>query len=151
MTANSKNRWGPGLVLVFVLFVVVMLGITGFLMMQDVNLVTDSYYDKELQYQARIQAIERTRALGASAGLERTADGLLLQFPGGVPRMELTGTVTLYRPADHAADRTLPVAPDSLWQQFIPTTSLASGLWRCQVHWTMRQEEYYFEQPFMVP
>lgn len=151
MTAIAKNRWAPGLVLVFVLFVAVMLGITGFLVTQDVNLVTDSYYDKELQYQSRIQAIERTRALGASAGLERTAEGILLQFPGGVTRMEVTGTVTLYRPADRAADRILPVAPDSLWQQFIPTTALATGLWRCQVHWTMRQEEYYFEQPFMVP
>jgi len=65
--------------------------------------------------------------------------------------MEIAGTVTLYRPADHFADRTLPVAPDSLWQQFVPTTSLESGLWRCQVQWTMRQEEYYLEQPFMVP
>jgi nitrogen fixation protein FixH len=151
MTAHSKSRWGSGLVLVFVLFVVTMLGITGFLMTQDVNLVTDRYYDKELQYQARIQAMERTRALGTSAGLERTSGGILLRFPPGVPRIEIAGTVTLYRPADHSADRTLPVAPDSLWQQFVPTTSLESGLWRCQVQWTMRQEEYYLEQPIMVP
>lgn len=151
MTADSKSRWGSGLVLVFVLFVVVMLGITGFLMTQDVNLVTDRYYDKEVQYQSRIEAMERARALGTSAGLERTSGGILLQFPRGVPRMEMAGTVTLYRPADHSADRILSVAPDSLWQQFVPTTSLAPGLWRCQMQWTMSQEEYYLEQPFMVP
>jgi len=69
MTTKRQSRWGVGLVVVFALFVAVMLGITGFLMTQDANLVTDSYYEKELRYQERIQAMERTRALGALAGV----------------------------------------------------------------------------------
>jgi len=148
---KPKSRWGTGVVITFVLFVVVMLGITGYLLSQDVNLVTDRYYEKELEYQARIKSIERTRALGSSATIERTAEGILLHFPRGAPRAGITGHVTLYRPADHAADRVIAIAMDTLSRQYIGTTALASGLWRCQVQWTMHGEEYYLEQPFMVP
>jgi len=151
MTAKRQSRWGVGVVVVFALFVAVMLGITGFLMTQDANLVTDSYYEKELRYQERIQAMERTRALGALAGVEKTGDMIVVRFPRTVPQPDIGGRITLYRPADRSADRVVHIAPDSLWEQHIITASLAAGLWRCQVQWTMRQEEYYLEQPFMVP
>jgi nitrogen fixation protein FixH len=151
MKEKGKSRWGVGLVTAFVIFVVVMLGVAGFLMMQDVNLVADTYYEKELQYQNRIHAMERTRALGSAAGIERSSTGLIVRFPHTMPMGESAGKIVLYRPADRSADRTLPVAPDSLRQQHIVTASLAPGLWRCQVSWTMDREDYYLEQPFMVP
>ena len=150
MRTTHKSGWGKGVVAVFVLFVAAMLGVTGYLMSQDVPLVTNSYYEKELRYQERIEALERTRALGSA--VECFADGreVRIQFPQTVPQSDMTGQILLYRPADHSADRTLPVKPDSAWRQRIPTSSLLPGLWRLQVQWTMRGEEYYLEQPFMV-
>jgi hypothetical protein len=45
----------------------------------------------------------------------------------------------------------LPAMADSAARQVIPFSGLSSGLWRVQVQWIVRGEEYYLEQPFMVP
>jgi len=150
MQKARKSRWGMGIVAVFVLFVAVMLGVTGYLMSQDVPLVTDSYYEKELRFQERIEASERTLALGSAVECSIGNQQVRMQFPRTVPQSEIAGQILLYRPADHSADRTIPVRPDSAWQQLIPTSSLLPGLWRLQVQWAMRGEDYYFERPFMV-
>ena len=151
MSKTTKNRWPLGIVLVIAVFLVVMLSVTGYLMTQDVNLVTDTYYEKELGYQTRIKAMERTRALGRDAGFVTTPVAIIVQYPRAMASMAGEGHVLLYRPSDRSADRSLPIVADSAAQQAMPFTHLSSGLWRIQVQWTMRGEEYYMEQPFMVP
>lgn len=151
MTERKKSHWGTGIVIAIAVFITVMLGVAGYLMTQDVNLVTDRYYEKELAYQDRIHALERTRALGASAGIAAEEGRLVVWFPRSVSGTAVDGQVLLYRPADRAADRTVAVAPDSTGRQVVPTAHLLSGLWRAQVQWRAGGHDYYMEQPFMVP
>lgn len=151
MSEATKNRWPLGIVLTIGIFLLIMFGVVGFLMTQDVNLVTDKYYEKELAYQARIKAIERTRALGADAGIEMSAGAVIVRLPKSAAPPAADGKILLYRPSDRSSDRTLAVTPDSAGRQVIPFGTLASGLWRVQVQWTMRGDDYYLEQPFMVP
>jgi hypothetical protein len=151
MSKTTKNRWPLGIVLVIAVFLVVMLGVTGYLMTQDVNLVTEKYYEKELAYQERIKAIERTHALGKDAGIISAAGAVIVQYPRSMMSTTGEGHVLLYRPSDRSSDRTMQIAADTAAQQVIPFTSLTSGLWRIQVQWTMGGEEFYLEQPFMVP
>lgn len=151
MSKTTKNRWPLGIVLVIAGFLVVMLGVTGYLMTQDVNLVTEKYYEKELGYQTRIKAMERTRALGNAAGIVTAPGAIIVQYPRSMASMAGEGNVLLYRPSGRAADRSMPIVADTAAQQAIPFTHLSSGLWRIQVQWTMRGEDYYMEQPFMVP
>ena len=151
MTKSPKNRWPLGIVLVIALFLVIMLSVAGYLMTQDVNLVTEKYYEKELGYQARIKAMERTRALGTDAAIVTATGAVIVQYPRSMAGGVGEGHVLLYRPSERSSDRTLPVAADTAAQQVIPFTHLSPGLWRIQVQWTMRGEEYYMEQPFMVP
>jgi hypothetical protein len=149
--APKKNRWPLGIVVVIATFLVVMFTVVGYLMTQDVNLVTEKYYEKELAYQARIKAIERTRALGTEAGIETAVGSIIVKYPHSMASSAADGRVLLYRPSDRSADRSLTIAADTASRQIIPFGTLSSGLWRIQVQWTMRGEEYYLEQPFMVP
>lgn len=151
MSDTSKNRWPLGIVLVIAIFLLTMLSVAGYLMMQDVNLVTEKYYEKELGYQTRIRAMERTRALGTEAGIVTTAGAVIVQYPRSMAGMAGEGHVVLYRPSERTSDRSLPIVADTAARQVIPFAPLASGLWRIQVQWTMRGEDYYMEQPFMVP
>jgi hypothetical protein len=151
MNKTTKNRWPLGIVLVIALFLVVMLSVAGYLMTQDVNLVSEKYYERELVYQTRIKAIERTRALGGDAGIVSAAGAVIVQYPRSMASATGEGHVLLYRPSDRTSDRTLQIIADTAAQQIIPFTNLSSGLWRIQVQWVMRGDEYYMEQPFMVP
>lgn len=147
----KKNRWPLGIVVVIATFLLVMFAVAGYLMTQDVNLVTEKYYEKELAYQARIRAIERTQGLGNEAAIETVAGAIIVHYPRSMASSPAEGRVLLYRPSDRSADRSLTIAADTAGRQIIPFGTLASGLWRIQVQWTMRGEEYYLEQPFMVP
>jgi hypothetical protein len=151
MTTARKSRWGTGIVLVLVVFLVVMLSVVGYLMTQDVNLVTEKYYEKEIAYQGRIRALERTRALGSEVRIETGPGAIIVRYPATLALSTLDGRVLLYRPSGRTSDRVLPAIADSAARQVIPFSGLSSGLWRAQVQWIVRGEEYYLEQPFMVP
>ena len=151
MTTPRTNSWSTGIVVVIVAFLVAMLSIVGYLMTQDVNLVTEKYYEKEIAYQSRIRALERTRALGSEAGIETAPGAIIVRYPRSMASSAIDGRVLLYRPSDRTADRAVPAVADSAARQVVPFSNLASGLWRVQVQWIARGEEYYLEQPFMVP
>jgi hypothetical protein len=151
MSKATKNRWPSGIIMVIAVFLVVMLGVTGYLMTQDVNLVTEKYYEKELVYQVRIKAIERTRALGSETGIFSATGAIIVQYPRSMASATGEGHVLLYRPSDHSSDRAIRIVADTAAQQIIPFTNLSSGLWRIQVQWVDRGDDYYMEQPFMVP
>lgn len=152
MTAQrSRSRWGIGLVVAFALFVAAMLAVTTVLMMQDVNLVTDRYYEQELVYQQRRTAVERVRATGKPVGVD-IGDGMLrIQLPAIATPGEADGHVRLYRPSDRSVDRAVVLALDTAWQQRIPAATLLPGLWRVQIQWTVRGVEYYYEQRVLLP
>ena len=135
----------------FGLFLAGILGMVAISMTEDVQLVTERYYDNELRYQERIQAIERANGMATRVSMELRPGVVLVRFPRLGSPADVDGRVTLYRPADRAEDRTLPLALDTLWTQSIPTRALAPGLWRVQVQWRLRGEEYYAEQPLILP
>lgn len=151
MTTARKSHWGTGIVLVLVVFLVVMLSVVGYLMTQDVNLVTEKYYEKEIAYQGRIRALERTRGLGSEVGIETAPGAIIIRYPRAMAASAIDGRVLLYRPSDRTSDRVVPAVADSAARQEVSFSNLTSGLWRVQVQWIARGEEYYLEQPFMVP
>ena len=59
----KKISWGTGIVIGIIIFVVLSVTMTVIFMMQDVNLVTDKYYENSLQYQDEIDKQNRTLAL----------------------------------------------------------------------------------------
>ena len=126
MGERSRNRWPLGIVLVIATFLVVMFSVVGYLMTQDVNLVTDKYYEKELAYETRIKAIERTRGLGADAGIEAAVGAVIVRYPKSMASTTSEGRVLLYRPSDRAADRVLTVVADSASRQVIPFANLSA-------------------------
>jgi hypothetical protein len=52
-------NWGHKITIVIILFVIGMLGMVALASMQDVNMLDENYYDKELAYQNQIDATNR--------------------------------------------------------------------------------------------
>ena len=152
MTAARRGwSWGTGVLAAFGLFLAGILAVVAISMSEDVQLVTEQYYDNELRYQERIQATERANGMATRVSVELRPGAVLVRFPRlGAPE-DVHGRITLYRPANRAEDRTLPLALDTLRMQNIATGSLAPGLWRVQVQWRLHGEEYYAEQPLILP
>jgi nitrogen fixation protein FixH len=151
MTAPRRGwSWGTGVLVAFGLFLAGILGMVALSMSEDVQLVTDRYYDNELRYQDRIQAMERANGMVTRVHMEPGSGCVLVRFPRLGSPDDVDGQVTLYRPANRADDRTLPLVLDTVWTQRIPTRMLAPGLWRVQVQWRLHGEEYYAEHPLIL-
>jgi nitrogen fixation protein FixH len=150
MATRRGWSWGTGVLVAFALFLAGILGMVAISMSEDVQLVSERYYDNELRYQERIQATERANGMTTRVIVEFQQGVVLLRFPRLGSSDAVDGRITLYRPANRADDRTLPLVLDTLGTQSISTRALTPGLWRVQVQWRLHGEEYYAEQPLIL-
>jgi len=142
--------WGTGLVVAVVVFLSGILALVVVFAREDVGLVHARYFDRGQQYGARLRAMERAQALPDPLTVHVEHGTATVAYPHAAAPREITGTVTLYRPSNGSLDRTLAIAPDSAWMQLFSVGGLEHGLWKIQVEWRMRGEDYYVEQPIML-
>lgn len=72
---------------------------------QDVSMVSDNYYQEELVYQQKIDAIANADQLKASFAVMIKADSLVLQLPIQLSNKMTSGFVHIYCPFDEKKDR----------------------------------------------
>lgn len=143
----TRWHWGHSIALVYGLFAVSTIGFVVFAMEQRVDLVSTDYYEKSIALDARRAAEANARALGDGFRITPAADGseVTVQWTG-TSLQGATGTLTLYRPSDAAADRVTPMAPDGAGRQALSLAGLNAGKWMVQVEWIAGGTAYYAER-----
>lgn len=144
--------WPLGITIFLILFVLSLVGFLLFAGTQKVELVTDNYYAKTLQYQDQIDRINRTRALPEPVLLRYEAGTQVyrVKFPAMFEPGEIQGSFTLYRPNDEGADVTHRLRLDEAGEQTFSTAGLSRGLWRVRLTWSAAGEEYFNEAMFVI-
>lgn len=144
-------NWGKSMMLVLVLFAVMM---ACFLVVATRNpepLVTERYYEQELVYQQRIDAMKRTEAIGTRVRIAVSRQGVELLFPIMKESGSITGELHLLRPNDPADDRRIKVEAE----QGVPLRSealaLRPGLYVAKLEWGVGGVMYYTEEKVVVP
>ena len=145
-----RISWGTGVAAAYISFVLATSGFVLFAMGRPVALVSDDYYAQSLRQDARMQAIERARGLGAAVAV-RNADGrhLIVSLPASQAK-GARGTITLYRASDPASDRVIDLAVDGNGQQSLSLAGMPAGNWLVQLRWRTSGREYYYEQPVVA-
>ncbi len=150
--AKTGGLWMWSLTASIVVFIVFFVGFAIWTFQDDVELVYDNYYDKDIVFEQQIMRVARTQALPFQPGLKyyQNAQVLEVKFPLALGHTPTGGEVLLFRPADLHQDRLFPLVliGDSL--QTIELRDLDPGLWRIKLNWSSGGEEYYLEQPLMV-
>ena len=144
-------NWGHKIGLVYVGFVVFMLTLVVLCIKQkDIFLVTDNYYNDELNYESRIQKAKNANALG---------EGLQIEVKDAVDSVKIdltsesvgsTGNIVFYRPSNQKMDYKVPINLDANGQQRISTSKLAGGLWTIKLEWQKAGKEYYKEEKIQL-
>jgi len=143
-----KINWGTGIVIAIVSFI-------GFIMYfvitmttdQKFNhdLVTEKYYEKELTYQAKIDAAQNAENLGEDILVEKTDKGLMLKFPKYFENDTMKGKVFLYRPSDKTMDVEIPFSTVRNYL-LMPDKDLSDGRWNITVEMTHNKKSYLFKK-----
>lgn len=145
-----RLNWGTGIALAYTVFAVATMGFAVFAMDQKVELVSEDYYQRAMHHDDRMAAVANAEALGRAFRLDADDRQLTLTWTTARPDRG-AGTVTLYRPSDAGADRSIPLDPDASGAQRIALAGLAPGRWLVQVQWRAGERQYYVERTLVRP
>jgi nitrogen fixation protein FixH len=145
MNPARTLNWGTGIVIAFGIFGVGLAVMIWIALSSPTDLVADDYYQRGLEYEGRIQSIQRARSSGALMTVNGTTGGVTIMIPGVTRFGEVHGTVTLYRPSDRAMDFAAPLSLDSSGTMRIESPRLQPGLWTVKVEWLAGGTQYYEE------
>ena len=145
-----KISWGTGIVIGIVVFVTLSVTMTIIFMTQDVNLVTDKYYENSLQYQNEIDNQARTLALNEEIEIRFNGQAINILFPSSYLNNKISGELFFYRPSDPSLDFKIPLMLNEDGRQIIPTERISKGFWRLKLSWMMNEEGYYNERVITI-
>lgn len=143
-----KLNWGTGIVLAFIAFMSFILYFVITINTDDSydhDLVTESYYKKELAFQNQLNKEQKAMDKGLGLLVHKTESGLVVSFPEGLDTSGISGRVFLYRPSDKQLDFELPISLSGS-SLLIPGQSLSGGRWNIEVSWTYNKEEYFYQE-----
>lgn len=142
-------NWGHKIIMVYVVFVAGMSLLAYKSSKQNIELVTEDYYAKELVYQQKIDAVKRTSLLSDTVIIKVNQHELIIQFPNDFTTQKLTGNASLYCPSDETKDKQQPFTITNQMVHFsIPDNY--HGLHYLKVNWTAAGVHYYYEKKIII-
>jgi len=143
-----KINWGTGIVIAIVAFISF---IMYFVITMSTNnkysydLVTDKYYQQELQYQEQIEAEKNSKTLIENLNVKYSVNGLTVNFPKDLDYAMISGKVFLYRPSNKHLDIEIPISISKPYL-LVPEKRLLDGRWNIIVSWTYKKKDYLFKK-----
>ena len=149
---TKKSLWGKGIFIFYGAFVAFMLAIVIYAAMQDFHLVERDYYQKEIEYQSQIDAINNANKLLEKPEwvINHAEKVLTFKFPESIMDNIVSGEVLLYNPSGSSRDVSVNIEPDQSGLQLVSTKSLSRGLWKLKMSWEDDLQDYYLEDKFMI-
>ena len=143
-----KINWGTGIVLAFVGFISFIMYFIVNMNVQDKydhDLVTETYYEDELNYQSDINKQRNAIKLAKNIQLKHTEAGIEIQFPNNLIFSNIKGKVFLYRPSNRLSDFEVPISLSN-YTLLIPDNRLLDGRWNIKIDWEYNGTEYLFKE-----
>jgi nitrogen fixation protein FixH len=123
-----------------------------FAVRQREDLVRRDYYEAEVLYQQQLDRANRGQSVSREVAItyEAAAQRVTIQLPPAQAHLHPTGRINFYRPSDASLDHTTPLVPDANGVQHVNAAQLRPGLWKVHLHWTVNDQEFYFDQTIVV-
>ncbi|MFQ6604842.1 MAG: FixH family protein [Fidelibacterota bacterium] len=147
---NWTQRYKWGIIILILVFLAFNAWLINMSFSQDISLVDDNYYEKDLAYQGIIEELQRTQVLNETIRVTLDKDNIQVILPQDWITDLQSGTIRFYRPSDAKMDRQWPLSPDAEGLQNIPADGLRAGRWIVKIRWLMNDQWYRMEQVLML-
>ncbi len=146
-----KFTWGHGVIIAlacFIIFICTLIFTVGF-SENTFDLVTDNYYEEEINYQQEIDATNNASLLKEKPKIEIIPDsGIKITFPKEFNSINTIGKFKLIRANSQALDinkKEFDWVPSNTL--FIPAKVLVKGNYTLKLYWTKEKTNYQMEIP----
>ena len=143
-------NWGHKILIVYILFVAGIVTLVYKSSVQNQDLVVNDYYDQELKYQDKIDAIQRTNSLNSPLQCKVEKNYILINFPSEMGGSHITATILLYSPTDEKKDIQKQLSTSDAVILF-PLSGNNKGFHKLKINWSVNKTSYYSEQQILIP
>jgi hypothetical protein len=141
-------NWGKWIAAAFVSFAVFIGGLVIVCVREDVSLVSQNYYQEELDYEDQIVRLNNTMLLSRRPLFEIVGDSLVLLFPD--IRQIQSGDIVLFRPSDAELDRSFQLIAGGSPVRYFSLKALPAGMYKARMTWTMNDTGYFVEETIQL-
>ena len=127
--------WGYKILIVYILFIGMILGMVYVASRQTNEMQDDNYYAKELVYQSVIDGKNNLNALTEKLVVENTSDAVQIKLPASATTNITDGTVYFLRPSNEKIDLKEPLTVDANGIQKITKSKFTKGLYSLKISW----------------
>ncbi len=139
----KKLHWGHGLAIAlgcFILFILFLIFIFP-IGKQNADMISNNYYEEELEYQKIIDAKDNAAKLEQLPAYKATSEGMLITFPENIKTDENKVNFILFR----TDDSNLDVKKEIVLQHnlfLIPKKVISKGSYTLKLKWTQNKKPY---------
>lgn len=146
-----KISWGTGIALFYSLFVIVLLGFVYASTQQDISLVSDTYYEEDLNYQKKMDKISEMKSLKEDFQLSfiQDASSISILYPKELTHFK--GKMTLFHPAYSNLDQTYWIENNLSFNQMVNFDKPTKGRWLVKIEGENEGKSYFHETYLMAP
>lgn len=142
-----KFTWGTGLLVFILLFVTLCVTFIIFALQQNLNLVSDDYYKKGVEFDKERRMENRSLQYVDSVRVVNTESGIMVVFPNRFIKRVTEPKLLIYRPSDNRRDVFVEVVKDTV---IVPAEKLILGRYIVKISWIMNSEPYIVEKDISV-
>ena len=138
-------NWGWKIAILYGGFVCLMLYMVYRTSKEKVELVTQNYYEQELQYQGQLDKVKRTSELPEKPEWNVSGNEIKMQFPQLADARNVSGNIHFYCPADENRDFNFPFNTAPKQSISVTSNKMKHGTYKMKIDWKEGQTEYYTE------
>jgi nitrogen fixation protein FixH len=149
---TKKSFWPYGIILTFVLFISGTIALIVIACTHKTDLITANYYDDEIQFQKRLDQMNRTAQLSDSVHVayDIATGQINISLPQTQVAPTTSGRIQLYRPSDTRLDQVVDLQLNQHGSQVVDASALRPGLWKVRVQWTAQDQDYFADRSIVV-
>ncbi len=118
---------------------------------ENIDLVSEDYYQQELEFQDRIDQSLATGKLGANPEVRITADAIEIIFPDSVAQQGIAGRALFYRASDATKDVAIELQTNDAGVQLVDISQFTIGNYQLKLTWMSDGHPYYYEKQLYIP
>lgn len=140
----KKISWGHGVAIALGTFMLFILGLIFYFTstMSNSELITENYYEEELEYQKVIDAKTLAEQLPEKPQYIQNEEGIRIVFPATINNNNSTFRIDLHRADDQRLDIIRDMKLDQKNSIFVPANVIVKGHYVLRMHWTKDQKNY---------
>lgn len=129
-------NWGRGIILAMGLFMGFILFLVVNIMLNTVDLESEDYYKKEINYEQEITAMKNFNAVNSRIGVSSNTEYVVFQLPEKSKITEVE--IHFFRPNNTKLDKLFQVNGTKTY--LVPKTTLEKGNYSIQLHFKHNQK-----------